>query len=184
MEKHKFVLRVCVCTSSLQQFFFLCIPEHRKMNGTPTVTAEGGMFPCGWCSQAEKPNLYVLPLKNGRHTFCSAVCLSEFRKRACFQCGEAISGAPFQSLISLTTRDFCSEKCCLKFKKRDLSKLKLNCSSLRNLQSNPDVPHLPTSVNLESSALLGSNLCLFAWEDYLTETRSIAAPQVCFKQVC
>ncbi|XP_057373820.1 polycomb protein Scm-like [Daphnia carinata] len=155
---------------------------HSKISGTPTVPAEGGMFPCGWCNQAEKPNLYVLPLKNGRHTFCSAACLSEFRKGACFQCGEAITGVPFQSLVNLAMRDFCSEKCCLKFKKREHSKLKLNCSSATNLQNNPDLPHLPTAANPESSAVLSSNLCPFAWEDYLAETRSVAAPSVCFKQ--
>jgi hypothetical protein len=147
------------------------------------VVAEGSILPCGWCSQTEKPNLYVLPLKNGRHIFCSATCLSEFRKGVCFQCGEAISGLPFQSLVNLSTRDFCSEKCCQKLKKREQSKQMKPSSSVESLHTSPVVPLASPAIHLESPLVLGSNPYTFAWEDYLAETGSLAAPQVCFKQV-
>ncbi|XP_046440517.1 polycomb protein SCMH1-like [Daphnia pulex] len=155
--------------------------QHSKVNGTPVV-AEGSILPCGWCSQTEKPNLYVLPLKNGRHIFCSATCLSEFRKGVCFQCGEAISGLPFQSLVNLSTRDFCSEKCYLKLKKRELSKQMKPSSSVESLQTSPNVSLASPAVHSESPLLLSVNPYTFAWEDYLAETGSLAAPPVCFKQ--
>ena len=148
------------------------------MNGASIIPAE--CTPCGWCGQSEKSNSYVVPLKNGRHTFCSEVCLCEFRKGACFQCGEIISGFPCESIVNFVTRNFCSETCCKKYKKRDQAKQIKLPSAVTNSQniSNPIAgsPAIP-------SVIVGSNLCSFAWEDYLKETGSVAAPNHCFKQV-
>ena len=166
-----------------QHTFQNCILEHSKVNGTPVITAEGGILPCGWCSQTEKPNLYVLPLKNGRHIFCSAICLSEFRKVSCFQCGEAISGLPFQGIVNLATRDFCSEKCYQQLKKKEQPKQMKPSSSLGSLQSSQNLSAAPPAIHSESTLILNSNPYTFAWEDYLAETGSVGAPQVCFKQV-
>ena len=148
------------------------------MNGASAVVAEG--TPCGWCGQSEKSNSYILPLKNGRHAFCSEMCLCEFRKGACFQCGEVISGFPCQSIVNFLTRNFCDENCCKKYKKREQAKQIKLPSAVANSQNIPS-PTVGSPIILPS--VVGSNSCSFSWDDYLKETGSIAAPQHCFKQV-
>lgn len=139
------------------------------------ATVEDALPMCGWCGQKDKPNSYVLPLKNGRHIFCSEACLFEFKKGACFHCGEAISGTPFQSSLNLVTRDFCSEKCCQKFKKREQTK---------HIKTSPLASSMSCPIDTAGPPLvLNSSICSFAWEDYLVETQSVAAPKICFKQV-
>ncbi len=149
------------------------------MNGASVVATEGTS--CGWCAQTEKPNSYILPLKHGRHTFCSEACLCEFRKGACFQCGQVISGFPCQSVVNLVTRDFCSDKCCRKYKKREQAKQIKLPSIVANSQN---IPNPSIGSPAMGPSVLGSNPCSFSWEDYLAETESVAAPQHCFKQVC
>ena len=56
-------------------------------------------------------------------------------------------------------------------------------SSVESLHTSPVVPLASPAIHLESPLVLGSNPYTFAWEDYLAETGSLAAPQVCFKQV-
>lgn len=125
---------------------------------------------CDWCGQKDKPNSYVLPLKNGRHIFCSESCLFEFKKDTCFHCGEAISSI-FQSSLNLVTRDFCSEKCSQNFKKQESIKQSKSSSSPASLMT----------LSTGSSMML--NAFAFSWEDYLSETQSVAASKLCFKQV-
>ena len=40
--------------------------------------SSSGITPCDWCGQSDKSNVYILPLRNGRHVFCSELCLFEY----------------------------------------------------------------------------------------------------------
>ena len=139
---------------------------------------------CLWCGQTGKPNHYVLPLKNGRRVFCSEACLFEFRKGACIQCGDAIHGLPFQITNNSVVKDFCSEKCLNKYKKKEESKQIKSSSSVVDLKSNPVSPNpKPTAILTGSALTLSTTQGSFSWEEYLSETKSTAAAHECFKQV-
>lgn len=148
---------------------------------------------CLWCGQNSQPNTYVLPLKNGQRKFCTEACLFEFRKGACPQCGDAILGPPVQSTKNSVSKDFCSEKCLMKYKrKEEMKDVKLSPTQVLDLNkspvhsSPPNTPTLSTSLASTpsgSASFLNSNVISFSWEEYLVETSSSAAPQKCFKQV-
>lgn len=140
---------------------------------------------CLWCGQVEKPNAYVLPLKNGQRKFCSENCLFEFRKAACPVCGDAIIGPPVKFTNGVVVKDFCSEKCLLKYKKKDSSKeAKSPVVGLLKTQPSSLGTSLPSPTSVPASAVTPSlSAGLFSWEEYLAETGTTAAPQKCFKQV-
>ena len=139
---------------------------------------------CHWCNQTAKPNHYVLPLKSGRKTFCSEACLFEYRKGACIQCGNGIQGRPFQIKNNSVIKEFCSEKCLNSYKIKEESKQVKASSSVLDVKSSPVSPNIQATAVLPGSALtLNSIQGSFSWEDYLTETKSSAAPHTCFKQV-
>ena len=147
---------------------------------------------CLWCGQIEKPNAYVLPLKNGQRKFCSEACLFEFRKGACSECGDVIPGPQIKATHNSVVKDFCSESCLLKCKKRDeIIDAKSEVPFETNADSlckSPSIPPVPTSSTYHqhgsgSSPMVLNNSSSFSWEDYLAETNSMAAPHKCFKQV-
>lgn len=140
---------------------------------------------CLWCGQTSKPNPYVLPLKNGRKTFCSEACLFEFRKGACVQCGDTIRGSPVRITSNMVVKDFCSDKCLGKYQKKDSSpKEKDKVVKTGQGQGRPSLatksPVYGTPTSLTSSKAVQNS---FSWDDYLAETGSVAAPHKCFKQV-
>lgn len=162
-------------------------PSHAEPNPIAVVVDVATSSTCGWCEQKEKPNSYVLPLKNGRHIFCSESCLIEFKKHICFLCGETISGTSVQSFTNLTSREFCSQECLEKYRKREQNK-QPNISSSTPISflddtNNPSASSVVNSNNVPSLILGGNPSLSFSWDDYLRETASLAAPQVCFKQV-
>lgn len=136
-----------------------------------------------WCGQTGKPNHYVLPLKNGRRTFCSEACLFEFRKGACVECGDAVQGTPVQLTDSGVLKDFCSDRCLETYAKKDARNTRRSSGSAaaNPVRRSPDCP-LPST--LPANSFLAGPGGTFSWDDYLKETNSVAAPQSCFKQVC
>ncbi|KAI4458642.1 polycomb group protein [Holotrichia oblita] len=126
---------------------------------------------CTWCNEGKLPLKYILPTTNGKKEFCSENCLSEFRKAyvkgACLQCDNVIRGNNNPS------KDFCSTYCMNKYQKKN--------------DTNNRIMPVPQTIPVEGSQ--GSpgpfqyeTFQTFDWEEYLRETKSIPAPQSCFKQ--
>lgn len=166
---------------------------------------------CAWCFQTTKLNLYVLPLKKKKYVFCSLLCLQQFRNIAtCHQCGVATSAEQPLHTVYKPGKTFCSEDCLIQHNSNTKNaaqlpleeSLDLKASSVKQVSSPPilvaesvvqrvkasstkssqqvqstQLPHLKTGSVTSYS---GND---FAWDTYLAETGSSAAPVKCFKQV-
>ncbi|CAH0767705.1 unnamed protein product [Bemisia tabaci] len=144
---------------------------------------------CTWCREAKQPLLFLFPTQNGKKEFCSAVCLSEFRRAACMQCGNVILGTPVRlESPSTPSKSFCTSVCLTKHQKKDTKndeKFKFNeCNDVSKVESSTSSspsPNYPSS-GYKSAASSANIPKVFNWSSYLQETHSMPAPKKCFKQ--
>lgn len=139
-----------------------------KLRGRPSKKTVS----CTWCNEGKLPLKYVLPTTNGKKEFCSETCLSEFRKAyvkgACLNCDNVIRGN------SNPNKDYCSVYCMNKHQKRAEVTSRV-VPVLPQPIVNPPTDTSPATFQYET-------YLPFDWDEYLRETKSIAAPYECFKQ--
>ncbi|KAF2885257.1 hypothetical protein ILUMI_20923 [Ignelater luminosus] len=139
-----------------------------KLRGRPSKKTVS----CTWCNEGKLPLKYVLPTTNGKKEFCSETCLSEFRKAyvkgACLNCDNVIRGN------SNPSKDYCSVYCMNKHQKRAEITSRVV----------PVIPQPIANSTVESSpgTFQYETFMPFDWDEYLRETKSVAAPNDCFKQ--
>ncbi|ENN80368.1 hypothetical protein YQE_03203, partial [Dendroctonus ponderosae] len=122
---------------------------------------------CTWCNEVKLPLKYVFPTTNGKREFCSETCLAEFRKAyikgsTCIQCNNVIRNN--SSTPNASNKDFCSTYCMNKHQKKEIA------NRLSGVGASTSVEGSPISFQT------------FDWCDYIQETNSVAAPQICFRQ--
>uniref|UniRef100_A0A0A9WFW6 Polycomb protein Scm n=2 Tax=Lygus hesperus TaxID=30085 RepID=A0A0A9WFW6_LYGHE len=167
---------------------------------------------CMWCSEAKQSLKYILPTPSGKKEFCSAVCLSEFRKGGikCAQCNSVVRGSPMKLENVETSPNFCSLGCIethkqanpeVKVEEEEIpendveesapSSVTPSTSAAVPAATPPATPQSssvapPAAIPTPSRTPLGpppaSPTRRFEWDGYLQETNSTAAPQECFRQ--
>ncbi|BET01360.1 MBT [Nesidiocoris tenuis] len=188
-------------------------PSKNKSAASPAPATESSapspaMAVCMWCSETKQSLRYILPTPTGKKEFCSATCLSEFRRsiNKCAQCSSIIRGSPTKH--SDTSVNFCSTSCADAHKQssaeiRDdesVSTSKQTDDSVERLEPAKSVTPSSSSIHASPSPNTSANLATtpnlrgaavnqllvptrkFDWDAYLEETNSSAAPHECFRQ--
>lgn len=149
--------------------------SNNNNTGLPKVRGPGRppkkVISCTWCNEGKLPLKYVFPTTNGKKEFCSETCLAEFRKAynkgACLQCDNVIRGN------SNPSKDYCSVYCMNKHqKKAEIPGRVLAVTPTISIEGSQNSPG-PFQYETYQT---------FDWEEYLRETNSLAAAQICFTQ--
>ncbi|KAB0802043.1 hypothetical protein PPYR_04229 [Photinus pyralis] len=140
-----------------------------KLRGRPSKKTTS----CTWCNERKLPLKYVLPTTNGKKEFCSETCLAEFRKAyvkgACLNCDNVIRGS------SNPNKDYCSAYCMNKHQKRAEVTNRVVPILPQPIVNPPVIESSPATFQYET-------YLPFDWDEYLRDTKSLAAPYECFKQ--